>query len=163
MLLYINSYSLAAALLRLLSKYRPETPKQRKERLRQAAQDAAEGKKVEQEKIPAHLVYGINEVVKAVEQKRAKLVVISHDVNPIEVTDTLNLFLREVVGCLSPYFVPKDECTLYHHQIEVEVGSGCRLQDLCCHCCPECQEGGEPSVMVRPLNIAGHQGVDFFR
>ena len=73
----------ATALFKLLSKYKPETKKEKKERLRSEAEQKAEGKKVEKSK-PYVVKFGLNHVVTLIEQKKAKMVVIAHDVDPIE-------------------------------------------------------------------------------
>lgn len=65
-------------LARLLKKMTPETKAQKKDRLR----DAAEGKA--ENKAPTVVKYGINHVTDLIENKKAKLVVIAHDVDPIE-------------------------------------------------------------------------------
>lgn len=70
----------------MLNKYRPETKLQKKERLRQEAAKRAEGDSSSSSKKPPPVVkYGINHVTSLVEQKKAQLVVIAHDVDPIEV------------------------------------------------------------------------------
>lgn len=46
----------------------------------------AEGKKVVAPKHRETIISGINEVTKAIEQKKAKLVLIAHDVDPLEVS-----------------------------------------------------------------------------
>jgi len=75
----------ATQLFKLLHKYRPETRVERKERLKSIAQKKSEGQEVTQGKKPVVLKYGINHVTNLVEQKKAQLVVIAHDVDPIEV------------------------------------------------------------------------------
>lgn len=75
----------ATQLFRLLNKYRPETKLQKKERLRQEAAKRAESESSTSSKKPPPVVkYGINHVTTLVEQKKAQLVVIAHDVDPIE-------------------------------------------------------------------------------
>lgn len=70
-------------LMRLLAKYKPETRAEKKQRLlqeaeRQSAGGAAGGKK------PIMIKYGINHVTDLIEIKKAKLIVIAHDVTPVE-------------------------------------------------------------------------------
>eukprot|EP00760_Papus_ankaliazontas_P034986 PhM_4_TR7573/c0_g1_i2/m.29310/K02936/RP-L7Ae, RPL7A; large subunit ribosomal protein L7Ae len=67
-------------LLTLLKKYAPETAAQRKTRL-QAAAKAGSGKAPAR---PKALTFGIREVTSAIENKKARLVLIAHDVDPIE-------------------------------------------------------------------------------
>jgi len=69
----------ASNLFRLLSHYRPETSQEKKQRLiESASSDVSAGKK------PKVIKYGLNHVTTLVEEKKAKLVVIAHDVDPIE-------------------------------------------------------------------------------
>jgi large subunit ribosomal protein L7Ae len=75
----------ATQLFRLLHKYRPETRAEKKERLRSLAQKKTEGGDTASKKKPITLKYGINHVTNLIEQKKATLVVIAHDVDPIEV------------------------------------------------------------------------------
>ena len=49
------------------------------------AQKKAEGESVQPGKKPVVIKYGINHLTTLVEQKKAQLVVIAHDVDPIEV------------------------------------------------------------------------------
>lgn len=78
---------LATQLFKLLHKYRPETKAEKKLRLRAAAQKKLEGggDGVSAGKKPITVKYGINHVTNLIEQKKAQLVVIAHDVDPIEV------------------------------------------------------------------------------
>jgi large subunit ribosomal protein L7Ae len=81
--------STAATLFRLLQNYKPETKAQKKERLLAAAsakvadKKDTKGKKESGPK-PAVLKFGLNHITHLVEQKKARLVVIAHDVDPIE-------------------------------------------------------------------------------
>lgn len=68
-----------------MDKYRPETKKDRKTRLVKRAAERAAGKPDTPTKRPLVVRTGINTVVSLVEQKKAQLVVIAHDVDPIEV------------------------------------------------------------------------------
>ncbi len=69
-----------------MDKYRPETKKDRKARLVKRAADRAAGKPDQPSKRPLTVRSGINTVTTLVEQKKASLVVIAHDVDPIEVS-----------------------------------------------------------------------------
>lgn len=72
-----------------MSKYRPETKAQKKTRLRQAAEAKAKKEEVKTEK-PLVVKFGLNHVTSLIEQKKAKLVAIAHDVDPIEVRTKLS-------------------------------------------------------------------------
>jgi large subunit ribosomal protein L7Ae len=98
----------ATNLFRLLSKYRPEDKAQKKERLRnlaaakEANQDAAAKK-------PIYVKYGVNHVTKLIEQKKAQLVVIAHDVDPIELVIFLPALCRKMDV---PYAIVKGKARL---------------------------------------------------
>lgn len=72
-------------MFRLLEKYRPESKQQKKARLRLRAEQRVEGKEDAPTKRPPVVRSGINTVTTLIEQKKAQLVVIAHDVDPIEV------------------------------------------------------------------------------
>ena len=72
-------------MFKLLDKYRPETTKDRRARLVKRAAERAQGKPDQPTKRPLVVRSGINTVTSLVEQKKAQLVVIAHDVDPIEV------------------------------------------------------------------------------
>ena len=68
----------ASDVLKLLNKYQPEEKQAKKARLTESATSGNVGKK------PNYVKSGLNHVTKLIETKRAKLVVIAHDVDPIE-------------------------------------------------------------------------------
>ena len=68
-----------------MHKYRPETKAEKKARLTAKAEKKAEGKDEPAGKKPVIIKYGLNHVTSLVENKKAQLVVIAHDVDPIEV------------------------------------------------------------------------------
>jgi len=82
----------AKSLFRILDKYKPETRAAKKARLRSKAEGKVKGK----DDAPAPskrlvaLKQGANAVTRAVEQKKAQLVVIAHDVEPLEVKNTMH-------------------------------------------------------------------------
>jgi len=84
----------AAALLRLLKKYQPETWEAKKARLMEMAQQKKDGQDVKTKK-PTVIKFGLNHVTTLVEQKVAKLVVIAHDVDPIELVCWLPALCRK--------------------------------------------------------------------
>lgn len=77
----------AVQLFKLLDKYRPESPLAKRQRLKKIAEAKAKGKEVTPKKRPNTLKAGTNTVTKLIEQKKAQLVIIAHDVDPIEVSD----------------------------------------------------------------------------
>jgi large subunit ribosomal protein L7Ae len=115
----------ASVLFKLLSKYRPEDKASKKKRLLAIAKERAEKAKAskrkkgekaaapeastESSKKPNHVKYGINHVTALVEQKKAKLVVIAHDVDPIEIVIWLPALCRKM-GV--PYCIVKGKSRL---------------------------------------------------
>ena len=75
----------ATELFRLLNKYRPEDKAAKKLRLADAAKTKAAKGEVAKGDKPVVVKYGINHIAALVEKKKAQLVVIAHDVDPIEV------------------------------------------------------------------------------
>merc|ERR1719201_2990144 len=84
----------AAHVLKLCKKYMPETREAKKNRLMEAAQQKKAGQEVKTKK-PMVLKYGLNHVTTLVENKTAKLVVIAHDVDPIELVCWLPTLCRK--------------------------------------------------------------------
>merc|ERR1712110_326864 len=74
----------ASQLFRLLNNLKPETKAAKKERLAGQAEKMAAGDKGASKK-PLCVKMGINHVTTLIEEKKAKLVVIAHDVDPIEI------------------------------------------------------------------------------
>ena len=74
----------ASQVFRLMDRYRPETKQERKARLRSRAEGRAQGKDDVPTKRPPMVRSGVNTVTALVEQKKAQLVIIAHDVDPIE-------------------------------------------------------------------------------
>ncbi|KAJ1677104.1 60S ribosomal protein L8, partial [Spiromyces aspiralis] len=73
----------ARELFKLALKYRPESAKEKAARLSETAEKVLKGEKVASAK-PYTVKYGINHITSLVESKKASLVVIAHDVDPIE-------------------------------------------------------------------------------
>ena len=78
----------ATQLFKLLDKYRPETKYAKKERLMERAAARAEGKDNATRKRAPVVRHGVNTVTTLIEKKKAQLVVIANDVDPIEVRHT---------------------------------------------------------------------------
>jgi len=77
----------AIATFKFLAKYRPEEPQKRRARLLKLAAAKAKGQDIRKDasfKRPISLVAGLKSVTESIERKRAQLVVIAHDVDPIE-------------------------------------------------------------------------------
>jgi len=99
----------ATQLFKLLNKYRPETKQEKSARLVAAATAAAESKDKEKEKKPLFVKYGLNHIVALVEAKKATLVAIAHDVDPIELVVFLPALCRKM-GV--PYVIVKGKARL---------------------------------------------------
>src|SRR6186713_2366196 len=100
----------AAQTFKLLNKYRPETKAEKKERLTKEATAISEGKKKEDvSKKPYTVKYGLNHVVGLIENKKAALVLIPNDVDPIELVVFLPALCRKM-GV--PYAIIKGKARL---------------------------------------------------
>lgn len=121
----------ATQLFRLLNKYKGETKQEKKARLEQKAADLAGGKKSDETKKPFFvksglnvsvlrarwqvclpwftIVFSIQHVVGLVEQKKANLVIIADDVDPIELVVFLPALCRKM-GV--PYVIVKGKARL---------------------------------------------------
>ena len=86
----------ATQLFRLLDKYRPESKKQKRDRLRRLAKAKAGGKQEKPAKRPNTVRMGLNSITNLVEQKKATLVAIAADVDPIEVVLHLPALCRKM-------------------------------------------------------------------
>merc|ERR1719204_2817790 len=75
--------NLAKECFSLFSNYKPASRAARKQRLRELAKAKAEGKDVEPEYTP-QVKFGLNHVTNLVQRKKAQLVLIAHDVDPLE-------------------------------------------------------------------------------
>ncbi|KAK7504367.1 hypothetical protein BaRGS_00004233 [Batillaria attramentaria] len=111
----INQFTMAAdrqtatQIFRLLDKYKPETKQAKKERLRKRAEERVDGKTDKPTKRPAVVRSGVNTVTALVESKKAQLVVIAHDVDPIEIVLFLPALCRKM-GV--PYAIVKGKARL---------------------------------------------------
>ncbi|KSA01456.1 uncharacterized protein AC631_02750, partial [Debaryomyces fabryi] len=100
----------AAQTFKLFNKYRPETASEKKERLTKEAAAVAEGKSAKDASPkPVVVKYGLNHVVSLIENKKAKLVLIANDVDPIELVIFLPALCRKM-GV--PYAIVKGKARL---------------------------------------------------
>jgi large subunit ribosomal protein L7Ae len=99
----------ATQLFKLLNKYRPESKQEKKARLTAAATATAEKKDKDDGKKPLFVKYGLNHIVALIEAKKASLVVIAHDVDPIELVIFLPALCRKM-GV--PYVIVKGKARL---------------------------------------------------
>lgn len=98
----------ATTLFRLMANYRPESKQDKKLRLAAQAEAESKGQTVESEK-PKVVKFGINHVTALVESKKASLVVIAHDVDPIDIVVWLPALCRKM-GI--PYVIVKGKSRL---------------------------------------------------
>jgi len=99
----------ATQLFKLLEKYRPETSAAKKRRQEKRAEKKVEKKVDKPTKRPNMIRQGVNTVTKLVEKKKAQLVVIAHDVDPLE----LVLFLPALCRKMGvPYCIVKSKARL---------------------------------------------------
>lgn len=99
----------ATQLFRLMDKYRPESKEEKKARLRARAEERAKGKGDAPTKRAAMVRSGVNTVTSLIEQKKAQLVVIAHDVDPLEIVLFMPALCRKM-GV--PYCIVKGKARL---------------------------------------------------
>jgi len=100
--------SSAAALFNFLAKYSPETRKQKTKRLKEAAA-VKPGEKATPSVRRKAVKCGLNHVTSLIESRKAKLVIIAHDVDPIELVLWLPTLCRKK-GI--PYLIVKGKSRL---------------------------------------------------
>ena len=99
----------ATHLFALLDKYKPEDKKSKTARLKAIAEAKTKGEKVAPSPKPFTVKYGLNHVTHLVEQKKASLVLIAHDVEPIELVVWLPALCRKLQV---PYAIVKGKARL---------------------------------------------------
>ncbi|XWS47781.1 hypothetical protein CRYUN_Cryun13aG0014600 [Craigia yunnanensis] len=103
-----NIKYMATSLFKLLLKYRPEDKAAKKERLLERPRLRLKEKLLSRKK-PIVVKYGLNHVTYLIEQNKAQLVVIAHDVDPIELVVWLPALCRKMVV---PYCIVKGKSRL---------------------------------------------------
>jgi len=99
----------AVQVFKLLDKYRPESKEAKKARLQSKAEKKVDGKSVAPSKRAPMVRAGLNAVTTLVEQRKAQLVVIAHDVEPIELVMHLPALCRKLNV---PYCIVKGKARL---------------------------------------------------
>ncbi|KIO32282.1 hypothetical protein M407DRAFT_112297 [Tulasnella calospora MUT 4182] len=101
----------ATQLFRFLNKYRPETKQEKQKRIHATAEKAAADREAKDKdaKRPIYVRHGLNHTVGLVESKKANLVVIANDVDPIELVIYLPALCRKM-GV--PYVIVKNKSRL---------------------------------------------------
>jgi len=99
----------ATELFKLLDKYKPESHQAKTARLRARAAEKSKGKEDAPTKRLPSVRQGVNTVTTLIEQKKAQLVVIAHDVDPIELVVFMPALCRKM-GV--PYCIVKGKARL---------------------------------------------------
>jgi large subunit ribosomal protein L7Ae len=99
----------AATLFALLAHYRPETREEKKKRLVEKAKAEVKEEAKDDSKKPRMVKYGLKHVTALVEARKAKLVIIAHDVDPIELVVWLPALCRRFDV---PYCIVKGKARL---------------------------------------------------
>ena len=86
----------AAELFKLLVKYQPETKEAKASRIEEVAKITAAGEAPPATAPPVVLKYGLKHITHLIETKKAKMVAIAHDVNPIELVVWLPALCRKM-------------------------------------------------------------------
>lgn len=86
----------AAELFKLLVKYQPETKEAKASRIEEVAKITAAGEAPPATTPPVVLKYGLKHITHLIETKKAKMVAIAHDVNPIELVVWLPALCRKM-------------------------------------------------------------------
>lgn len=86
----------ATKLFNLLAKYKPENKIEKRQRLKEEAKNKADKKEQKPAEKPIVVKFGLNHVTTLVENKQAQLVVIAHDVVPLEMMIFLPALCRKM-------------------------------------------------------------------
>ena len=79
--------------MKLLGKYRPESKEEKQERLNKEAEEKEAGKEKTSSK-PCVLKYGLKHITQLIQDRKARLVVIANDVEPLEIVIWLPALCR---------------------------------------------------------------------
>lgn len=100
----------AMTVFTLLNKYRPETPAAKKQRIKAAAAAKAQGKEPDNSgRAVNQIKFGLKHVTTLIEEKKAQLVLIANDVNPVELVIWMPVLCRKM-GV--PFMIVKDKARL---------------------------------------------------
>jgi len=99
----------ATELFKLLNKYRPESKTEKQERLAAKAEAVAAGENPDHKKAANQIKFGLKHVTALIEEKRASLVVIASDVDPIELVVWMPALCRKMDV---PYAIVKNRSRL---------------------------------------------------
>jgi len=99
----------AVTLFSLLSKYRPETQAVKKQRIKEMAAAAVTPGAVKEGKVPHMLKFGLKHVTGLIEDKKAELVLIACDTDPIELVMWMPALCRKMDV---PFMIVKNKARL---------------------------------------------------
>mmetsp|Transcript_31588 Transcript_31588/g.46851 ORF Transcript_31588/g.46851 Transcript_31588/m.46851 type:complete len:267 (-) Transcript_31588:116-916(-) len=98
----------AMTVFKLFSNYRPETPAAKKQRIKEAAAAQVSGKDTKSKK-PNQIKFGLKHVTTMIEEKKAQLVLIACDVDPLELVLWMPTLCRKMDV---PFMIVKDKARL---------------------------------------------------
>jgi large subunit ribosomal protein L7Ae len=113
----------AATVFTLLNKYRPLSKAAKKQRIKEAAAAKAAGKTDAESgivKTPHQVKFGLKHVTTLIEEKKASLVLIANDVDPLELVMWMPALLRKMKV---PFMIVKDKARL---------GAICGMKNAAC-------------------------------
>jgi large subunit ribosomal protein L7Ae len=111
----------AATVFTLLNKYRPLSKAAKKQRIKEAAAAKAAGKTESGiVKTPHQVKFGLKHVTTLIEEKKASLVLIANDVDPLELVMWMPALLRKMKV---PFMIVKDKARL---------GAICGMKNAAC-------------------------------
>jgi large subunit ribosomal protein L7Ae len=99
----------AMTVFTLFNKYRPETPAAKKQRIKAAAAAKVAGKEDPASKAPNVVKFGLKHVTTLIEEKKALLVLIACDVDPMELVMWMPALCRKMQV---PFMIVKDKARL---------------------------------------------------
>jgi large subunit ribosomal protein L7Ae len=99
----------AMTVFTLFNKYRPATIAEKKQRIKEIVAAKASGTEPNIPKVPFQVKYGLKHITTLVEEKKAKLVLIANDVDPIELVLWLPALCRKMQV---PFMIVKDKARL---------------------------------------------------
>jgi len=98
----------AATVFNLFNKYRPETPAAKKQRIKETAAAVASGDDAGSDS-PNQVKFGLKHVTTLIEEKKAQLVLIANNVDPIELVMWMPALCRKMEV---PFMIIKDKARL---------------------------------------------------
>jgi len=134
----------AMTVFTLLNKYRPETTAAKKQRIRETAAAVAGGKPAPS-KVPNQIKFGLKHVTTLIEEKKAELVLIACDVDPVELVMWMPALCRKMD---IPFMIVKDKARL---------GALVHLKTAACVCLTAVDKGD-----VKTFNILKDLGREKF-